>query len=210
MNLQTVFIRIGDSLYYYLLAQELSSTRSVLDVGCGSNSPLAKIPKHFLSTGVDAFAPSIEKSRNRHIHDHYIQCDVTKLDKRLKHKSFDAVIALDLIEHLTKDQGEQLLQSMERIAKKLVIVMTPNGFYAQEPYENNRYQVHKSGWRTADFLRRGYSVYGIRGLKFLRGEYATIRWKPWIFWAAISSLSQYLLLWFPEQSHQLFAIKHVQ
>ena len=36
---------------------------SVLDVGCGSNSPLAKIKKNFYLVGVDVFEPSIKKSK---------------------------------------------------------------------------------------------------------------------------------------------------
>jgi SAM-dependent methyltransferase len=182
---------------------------SVLDVGCGKNSPLAKVKKHFYSVGVDLFKESIQKSKKLHIHDEYILCDVTKLDTKIKQKSYDAVIALDLIEHLNKDEGKRLLQSVEKIAKKKVIIMTPNGFYKQEPYEKNPYQIHKSGWSTSDFASLGYTVYGIRGFKQIRGEYATIRWQPWILWGLIASVSQYFLIPFPRFSYQIFAVKNI-
>lgn len=203
------FISLGDGFYYFLLGRELQDMVSVLDVGCGSKSPLTKIPKTFRSVGVDLFGKSIARSREAGIHDSYVESDVRKINKKFTSKSFDAVIALDLIEHLTKKEGFKLLVDMEKIARKKVIVMTPNGFYKQEPYEKNPYQIHKSGWETEDFSRLGYTVYGIRGLKQLRGEYATIRWKPWFLWGTISALSQYILIKVPSMSHQLFAVKDV-
>lgn len=209
MSIRSFLVSIGDSLYYGLLRKHLTNMTSVLDIGCGARSPLGGIPKTFHAVGADIFNESIAKSKKLHIHDEYIQGDVMDIAKIVKPKSFDAVIALDLIEHLTKKQGERLLTIMESIARKKVIVMTPNGFYRQEPYENNPYQIHKSGWGVNDFRKRGYDVYGIRGLKSLRGEYATIRWKPWFFWATVSALSQYILLWFPTHSHQLFSVKRI-
>lgn len=210
MTARNFLVGLGDWFYYFQIGVELSGMTSVLDVGCGARSPLSKIPKTFRSVGVDIFKESIEKSKKLGIHDDYIIGDVTRLEDKIGKKSFDAVIALDLIEHLSKKQGEKLLMTLERIAQKKVIVMTPNGFYRQEPYEKNPYQVHKSGWTTQDFESRGYRVLGIRGLKSLRGEYATIRWKPWFVWGVISALSQYILVWFPRFSYQLFAVKNVQ
>lgn len=210
MNLRTFLVEIGDWPYYGMIAWELRDMASVLDVGCGSSSPLAKVRKHFYSIGVDIHGPSIVASRERKIHDEYKAGNVLAIDKHFGKKRFDAVIALDLIEHLTKNEGEKLLDAMESIARKKVIVMTPNGFYRQDPYENNPYQVHKSGWTTQDFRARGYKVLGIRGFKMLRGEYATIRFKPWFVWATISALSQYILLRFPTLSHQLVATKNVE
>lgn len=210
MNARAYLVSLGDYPYYSLLEHNLVGMKSVLDVGCGARSPLANVPKAFHSVGLDVFGESIRRSKKLRIHDEYIIGDVTKLARLVPPKSFDAVVALDLIEHLTKQEGESLLTSMEKIARKKVIVMTPNGFYRQEPYEKNPYQVHKSGWTTQDFQSRGYRVLGIRGLKSLRGEYATIRWKPWFVWGVISALSQYILVWFPRFSYQLFAVKNVQ
>ena len=43
-------------------------------------------------------------------------------------RSFDAVIALELLEHLNKEEGYELIHNMERWARSKVIVSTPNGF----------------------------------------------------------------------------------
>lgn len=209
MTIREWIVEKGDIFYYWILSRQLSHVESVLDVGCGACSPLRKIPKTFHSVGIDIFQESITRSKSMHIHDAYIRSDVTKIHKIFRRKSFDAVIALDLIEHLTKKDGEKLLVAMEAIARKKVIVMTPNGFYKQEPYEGNKYQIHKSGWSVEDFRSRGFAVYGIRGVQWIRGEYATIRLKPWFLWGLIATLSEQLTMFFPNIAYQLFAVKNL-
>ncbi len=209
-ELRNTLVNAGDWAYYATLAGYLNNVESVLDVGCGSNSPLAKVQKHFYSVGVDLFGPSIDKSKKAGIHDSYKKTNVLMIDRIFKKKEFDAVIALDLIEHLEKKQGYDLIKKMSKLATKKVIVMTPNGFYKQEPYEENVYQIHRSGWDVNDFSKLGFTVRGIRGAKWLRGEYATLRWKPWIVWGIISVLSESLVYFFPRWAHQLFAVKEIQ
>lgn len=207
MKLKQRLVDLGDWHYYAMLSRELHRMKTVLDVGCGSNSPLAKIPKHFYSTGVDIHKPSITKSKNSRIHDEYKVGNVLSIGALFKEKQFDAVIALDLIEHLPKQKGWELLKKMTKLAKKKVILLTPNGFVSQHPVDGNTFQVHLSGWTVGDFRRHGFRVYGMRGLKWLRGEYATIKWKPWFFWAAISTLSEVFVFFLPGIANQLFVVK---
>lgn len=209
MSTRNFFVSLGDSFYYWLLARELRGMTSVLDLGCGARSPISKIKKTFYSVGYDMFPQSVATSKKDHIHDTYVRDDVLRADTHFPKSSFDAVIALDLIEHLPKQDGKKLIDVMSKLAKKKVIIMTPNGFYKQEPYENNPFQVHKSGWKTKDFTSRGFRVYGIRGLKWLRGEYATIKYSPWFFWSTISVLSQFFIFEIPSISYQLFAVKRM-
>jgi len=58
----------------------------------------------------------------------FIQGNVTSDLAAIESKSFDIVIAMDLIEHLPKSDGYKLLYEMERIARKACMIMTPNGF----------------------------------------------------------------------------------
>ncbi len=209
-ELKHALVSKGDWTYYATLGRYLNDVDSVLDVGCGGNSPLAKIQKHFYSVGVDIFQPSIDKSKKAGIHNAYKRGNILSIDTMFKKGQFDAVIALDLIEHLEKKQGYDLIKKMSRLAKKKIIVMTPNGFYKQEQYEGNPYQVHRSGWDVDDFLKLGFTVRGIRGIKWLRGEYATLKWKPWIVWGIISVLSEPFVYFFPRWAYQLFAVKEIQ
>lgn len=207
MNFHQCLAKLGDWCYYRQLAHELKNIDSVLDLGCGADSPLSKIKKIFFSVGVDIFASSIKKSKKRKIHDEYKLVDVLEIDKFFKKKSFEAVIALDLVEHLTKKEGLKLLKKMEAMARKKIIILTPNGFTNQNQGEENSYQIHQSGWTVGDFQSRGYRVYGMRGLKFIRGEWATIKYQPWFFWGVVSTLSQPLVYFFPYFAYQLFAVK---
>ncbi len=210
MDLKRFFVNFGDALYYRVLAWSLRDVKSLLDVGCGSNSPLAKVPKGFYSVGVDAFGPSIEKSKKLGIHNAYKKGNVLAIDKLFKKNQFDAVVALDLIEHLEKKQGYELIKKMSSVAKKKIIIMTPNGFYKQDPYDGNKWQIHRSGWTVDDFVKLGFTVRGIRGLKWLRGEYATLKWKPWIFWGVVSVLTEPFTYFIPRLAHQLFAVKEIE
>ncbi len=199
---------LGDSFYFSTLEKELDGMQTVLDVGCGSWSPLAKVKKNFKSVGIDMYKPSIEELRKTKIHDEYKIGNVLKLRTYFKPKSFDAVIALDVIEHLEKEEGYELLSQMESIARKKVIILTPFGFTEQHPSDGNPYQIHKSGWYIDDFKKRGYKVFGMRGFRFIRGEFANIKYKPWVLWGIIASLSQFFVYQLPILAYQLFAIKN--
>ena len=209
MKLRNLLVNAGDYPYYGMIALELREMRTVLDVGCGSNSPLSKIKKHFYCVGVDIHKPSIAASRQQKIHDEHVVGNVFDIDKLLRGKRFDAVVALDLIEHLPKEKGWKLLRKMTKLAKKKVLLLTPNGFIKQTPVDGNEFQKHLSGWSVDDFKQMGYQIYGIRGLKWLRGEYATIKWKPWFFWSAVSTISELFVFFVPRLANQLFVVKHL-
>jgi hypothetical protein len=118
--------------------------------------------------------------------------------------SFDASVALDVIEHLTKDGGLQMIKEMKRVSKKVVIVMTPNGFLPQEADENP-WQRHLSGWSTREFRDLGFNVRGIRGFRFLRGERAKPVISPLALGVGISMASTPFASLKPEWSFQLLA-----
>lgn len=116
--------------YDRLLAQELAQgCASLLDVGCGSNSPVrrltAAIPQR---TGVDAFGPALEASLAAGIHTDGRQVDVLDIGRHFGDRSYDCVLASDVIEHLDKEDGLKLLAAMERIARHKVVVFSPTAF----------------------------------------------------------------------------------
>ena len=84
------------------LKKELSDCDSVLDLGCGRNSPLqyCDIPH---SVGVELFKPALKESKNKKIHNKYVEKDIRKI--KFKPKSLDGVVALDVLEYLTKKAG---------------------------------------------------------------------------------------------------------
>ena len=189
------------------LERALADCRSVLDVGCGSQSPLrllANRPPRLV--GVDGFEPAIEQSRAAGIHDEYRCLRLGEIGRSFASRSFDAVVLIDVVEHFEKAEGEALLDASEAIASKRVVVFTPNGFLPQGEHYGNPYQRHRSG-RTAPELRaRGYSVLGINGWRPLRGDLAAVRFRPRRLWEAISLLTVDYCRDRPELAFQLLGV----
>lgn len=195
------------SKYDVLLEREVKNCKTLLDVGCGSNSPVQTFNKNLHCVGVDAFQPSIDRSHEKGIHDEYLKIDVLDIQKQFGENSFDAVAALDLIEHLTKEDGNRLLDQLDAVAIKKIFIYTPNGFLEQGDRENNPWQVHLSGWTPEEFIIRGYKVYGVNGIKSMRGEFAKVKRKPAFFWSFISDITTLFVKNKPEKAFQLLAIK---
>ncbi len=74
-------------------------------------------------------------------------------------KSTDTVFMLDVIEHLEKEDGQQLLDQALRVARKQVVIFTPLGFMPQhytesvswEGVSHSELQNHRSGWEPHEF-----------------------------------------------------------
>ena len=189
-----------------LLKRELSDCRTFLDLGCGYDSPIRYVPVAH-STGVELFRPYLEESKKRGIHSDYILADIRKIGFR--EDSFDAVLMLDVLEHLSVKEGYELIKKAQRWARKKVIVFTPNGFVWQDGYDDNPWQVHKSAWSVEQLERLGFDVVGINGWKKLRGYKASVRYKPTLLWTIISDLTQKVTYHYPQLASQLLATKAI-
>jgi ubiquinone/menaquinone biosynthesis C-methylase UbiE len=115
-----------------------------------------------LLIGVDLFLPSLRRVKQQKIYDDLVLCNCTNLPFR--NKSFDVVLSIEIIEHITKPQGKLLLQEIERITQNTVIVSTPNKPKEREGTESpegfNPYDAHVSSWNAQEFQKRNYTVVG--------------------------------------------------
>ena len=190
-----------------ILKKELSNCNSVLDIGCGPNSriQIADVP---YSVGVELFEPYIQKSKEKGIHNKYINADIRKVD--FEPNSFDVVMCIDVLEHLTKEEGEDLIKRMEKWASKKVIIFTPNGHVLQEEYDNNPLQLHKSGWECHELEELGFKVYGVAGWKALLGPKGEFKYKPPILWKIVSDITQKIPYHYPTLSFEVLAFKMIK
>lgn len=190
----------------YYLDKELDGCNSVLDLGCGSSSWLQTGPIRY-SVGVEVFAPDLRESKRKGLHTHYILADVRKIE--FKDGSFDAVLASEIIEHLTKEEGYELIKNMTRWATKKVIISTPNGHVKQSQVriEYNPHQLHMSGWDIAELKQLGFKVKGACGWRVLWNNEGRIRFRPETIWQTITSLTSIILYNFPQFSFDLFCVK---
>lgn len=190
------------------LRRHLQDCSSVLDLGCGNASPLRFVP-HVHLTGVDGYPPAIEEAKKTGTHDEYFTTDVLAAGGLLRDRRFDACVALDVIEHLHKEDGWRMLDNMERMATRRVIIFTPNGFIPQQS-QHGDLQEHLSGWTAEEMRARGYRVLGMYGPKSLRGEYHRIKYQPRALWVLVSTFLHYLYTrTHPEKAAAIFCVKEM-
>jgi SAM-dependent methyltransferase len=171
--------------------------RTILDVGCGRGEPMSFINRHrqFYAVGADIFRPYLKKCKQQGIHDEYIQCDVRYLP--FSSKSFDLVLCIEVLEHLRKDEGKGLLQELERVAKKQVLLSMPVGKFVQHAHDSNPYQEHKSSWFPSEFRGRGYIIRG-SAIRLVGGSEGFLARLPQplrvlrqVIWVFVSPLTYY-------------------
>lgn len=196
--------------------------KSVLDLGCNDGRILefvfaGNIPK-LEFTGVDLYEDYLEGARKKKIYKNLYKLDVRRKNwGKIEKRKYDLVLCSQLIEHLTKQEGNRLIKKMEFLSKKRVMIATPNGFQKFNPlenhiwdeYESNLDQGHKSGWITEEFRKRGYKVYG-QGLNIVYGANSIIRKLPKFTYPVffiISFMLSPIIYFYPKIAYNLIAIK---
>ncbi len=174
------------------LETQLGPCRRILEIGCGPDSALQFLASDREIEGLDVHEPWLLKAKERGILTNYHLANALEIDTLFQSGQFDAIVALDLIEHLEKPDGHELIKKMSAVASDRIIIFTPNGFLPQQD-ESNLWNNHLSGWTVNDFVEQGFSVVGVNGWKQLRGSWAKLRFRPRLFWGAVSELSQMLL-----------------
>lgn len=204
----------------YCLQRELSDCESVLDLGCGPSSPLQHCRNIKYSLGVEAFSPYLEESRKKEIHSEYLDKKIEELD--FPEKSFDAVIMIEVLEHLSENAGYEILKKAEKWARKKIILSTPNGFFPMDAVDDNSFQRHLSGWGNKKLEKLGFKCHGVSGAKFFylkknavhslineEGNiFSNMRFGPKKLFYIINSLVQIFSYFFPSLSFGLFAVKY--
>lgn len=195
--------------YDWTIKRSLIGTTTMLDIGCGDGRFMAEInaDKSYEVTGIELFEPYIKKAKKKKVYKKIIKEDITKIT--LQKNSYDAVHTSQVLEHLKKKEGIQLLDKMEKAASKVIVIGTPNGAFHQDAYDGNHLQEHLSAWHIDDFKKEGYIVHG-HGLKFVYGDeglgtlnIAALKFLLYI----ISFLFSPLTYYFPQFGVQLTAVK---
>jgi predicted TPR repeat methyltransferase len=131
---------------------------TVLDVACGL-SLKSKYLKPKMILGVDIYEPYL-KAIESDVPYAVIKYDVTQIGDICLANSFDVVYAIDILEHLSKDQGIELIKQCKMIAQKAVVVESPNGYVPQDidiqGFNADEYQTHRSGWSVDELKELGF------------------------------------------------------
>lgn len=133
---------------------------TILDAACGLSLKSKYIPAQ-IRVGVDAY-PEYFKHIESDVPYVVIQYDIRKLREIFQPKSFDLVIALDVMEHLLKEESLDVLRQCEEIAKKAVIIETPQGYLPTNMditgHGGHEWQTHRSEWQPEEFEKLGFKV----------------------------------------------------
>ncbi len=203
---RSTFPQVMFAAYVHEMRRQLADCRTCLDIGCGANSPVRFLGFDY-SVGIEGYPPLLEAAKQNKSHSEHLLCDAREIAGRFKPGQFDCCVALDLIEHLSKEDGLRFLRDMEAIASKKVLLFTPNGFLPQASTEGDL-QEHLSGWEPAEMRALGYQVLGMHGHRLLRGELHEHRIRPRSL-SGIASLTTHVLYTrsHPESAAALLCVK---
>jgi hypothetical protein len=135
--------------------------------------------------GVDIFEGNVSFCKATGVYDEVHCDDALQYLPAQEDRSFDTVIATELIEHLNREDGCRLLDQLERVARLTVILSTPNYACIRPGAETlvgyNEWEHHLSHWSREDFSRRRFSVRGVSHKLYrshIRGVYRLLRTFP--------------------------------
>lgn len=156
--------------YFYLSQIEFSEeikkyiikTNVVLDIGSGVRPQTFFSPKvHICIEPFKQYRDIIKPYFPNKSSFIFLKDDALNSISILDDLSVDTIFMLDVLEHLTKAEGIKLLNEVERVARKQIIIFTPYGFYPMHfkkkdqkdgwGLDGNDVQEHKSGWTPNDF-----------------------------------------------------------
>jgi len=156
-----------------LVNQHTTKNDSILDLCCGAGV----VSDGFVYkniTGVDIYKPYLDIYKKNVLNSEIITSNLSEtLLADFKDKSYDIVVCLDGVEHIEKNNSIKLIENMERVARKKVIIFTPE--HAEDPEKivpnfshnawgiegGDSFQIHKSAFSRFFFINRGYSFYQI-------------------------------------------------
>jgi ubiquinone/menaquinone biosynthesis C-methylase UbiE len=214
----TKFLSFIIYVLYTPVRKELNKeTNTILDVGCGRGLGTRSITrsKKYATVGADIFFPDLVEAKKNRTHDSIVWCDARNLP--FKRKSFDVVLCIAMLEHVDKEEGKRLIESLETIALKKVILSTPVGYlrtsHEKSPVllaSSNPYQEHRTGWVPDELRALGYKVYYNNILCKLE-QYISHHFSDWS-WLLTTIIFSFLgpLLWIsPKFGVDIFCVKEL-
>jgi ubiquinone/menaquinone biosynthesis C-methylase UbiE len=142
------------------LVEEYAPKR-VLDVACGCGGWYPTLPFDCEWIGLDIWLPYLWEQRFQARN--LIRGTATHLPVR-PHR-FDLVLCIEILEHLTRDDGARMLDEAKRVAKRAVIVTTPTDpllRHGQEAINGNPYERHTTATSSSHLASLGFKVHKIR------------------------------------------------
>ena len=153
--------------------------KSHLDLGSNEGASLRGLDPSII-TCVEKFPNAAAALRKTGTYKDVIEGDVVEVVEKFveEERNFDIVTAFDFLEHLDREQGENLLLLLEKVYTRALILFVPletpqlvnseeykqrmERVFSTIPLEQRELQDHKSQWSLEDFRNRGFDCYVIK------------------------------------------------
>ena len=138
--------------------------RTFLDVACGLGKwgysiklGWSGVPRY--TVGIDIWRPNLRFVKHHRAYDDVILADARFLP--LVTKSFDIACACEFLLHFKKSEGLAVLEEVERVSRRRIVVSVPNKNvrFGEDP--DNPFEKTISQWSTRDLEDLGYKVKGV-------------------------------------------------
>ncbi len=153
---------------YLYIGRATDNGESLLSLCCGIGLELNGLNTQDI-TGVDVAPQYLEKLMQQYPHIKTVCSDALEYVRAQPDQSVDVISIIDGIEHMTKGIGLNLITEMKRVAKKEILLFTPQG-HVEGGYLKNgphnawgiegadEHQVHKSGWSALELKDLGFDM----------------------------------------------------
>ncbi|MDI3394708.1 methionine biosynthesis protein MetW [Pseudomonas sp. V98_8] len=141
-------------------ASFIKPASSVLDIGCGIRPQQYITPELLICIEPHLEYVEILKKSLKDANAVVIPLDAKKALAGMPDRSIDSIFLIDVIEHMEKEIGAEVLLECERVARQQIVIFTPLGFMPQEIHAGDvdgwnlhggEFQDHKSGWYPEEF-----------------------------------------------------------
>jgi len=138
-----------------------NNVNAILELGVGYGDCgylIGEAIKNCKIFGIEIFKPYLENiPEGRYIKIFNEDMRFFDYDNFIKQQKVDAIIALDSIEHLNKNDGIKLLSKLETLTK-LIIVSVPIIDCQQGIEFGNEWEEHKAQWTPEELINLGYTL----------------------------------------------------
>lgn len=148
----------------YIYVQEATKNgESLLSLCCGIGLELSGLSTQDV-TAVDIHQAYLDQVHHRCPQAKTVCSDAWEYIKDQPDNSVDVVSLIDCVEHMTKEVGLKVIKKAKKVARKQVLLFTPEGYLKNEPHNawgiegGDEYQLHKSGWEVLEIKDLGFDL----------------------------------------------------
>lgn len=153
---------------YRYVKEATENGETLLSLCCGIGYELNGIKASHI-TAVDIASQYVEALKLNHPGVEAVCNDSLKYLKEQPDNTVDVISIIDGVEHMDKKTGLEVIEEMKRVAKREVLLFTPQGhvdggYLKNEPHNAwgiegaDEHQKHKSGWTALELKDLGFEM----------------------------------------------------